>query len=117
MEINNGMVRFDFPKNLSNGTSNITGTSSIINKNIIITAIANNINQKLYINSNLEASISNAIATPSISSALIYLGSHNEGVLCTKFNLGELIIYDRALSTKELDSVTKYLSKKWGIKI
>jgi hypothetical protein len=117
LEINSGMVRFDFPKNISNGTSNITGTSSIINKNIIITAIANNINQKLYINSNLEASISNAIATPSISSALIYLGSHNEGVLCTKFNLGELIIYDRALSAKELDSVTKYLSKKWGIKI
>ena len=52
LEINSGMVRFDFPKNLSNGTSNITGTSSIINKNIIITAIANNINQKLYINSN-----------------------------------------------------------------
>ena len=114
LEINNGIVRFDFP------TVNklVMGTSSVINKNIIITAIANNINQKLYINSVVPVSIANTNTIPTSSSAPIYLGANDgSGVLPTKFNFGELIIYDRALNDREINLITAYLSKKWGIKI
>jgi len=114
LEINNGIVRFDFP------TVNklVMGTSSVINKNIIITAIANNINQKLYINSVVPVSIANTNTIPTSSSAPIYLGANDgSGGLPTKFNFGELIIYDRALIDREINLITAYLSKKWGIKI
>ncbi len=113
LEINAGKTRFDFPY------VNVMAIadSSIINKNVIITALADKVNQKLYINSVLEKNVANTNTVTTTSSAQIYLGANNGGGLYTKFNLGELIIYDRALSAKELDSVTKYLSKKWGIKI
>jgi len=113
-EINDGKARFDFP----NSGKNAIMASSVVNKNIIITGISNKSNQKLYINSNMESNISNAdnVFIPNSSSG-IYLGRDVLDRYHTNFNLGELIIYDRALTAKELDSVTKYLSKKWAIKI
>lgn len=115
LEINSGNFRFDFPKD---AYTNVVGTNSISNKNVIITALADKVNQKIYINSVLEKSVANTNEVTTTSSSQIYLGSNNESnFLYTKFNLGELIIYDRALTAKELDLVTKYLSKKWAIKI
>lgn len=113
LEINSGKPRFDFP------FANIKAISalSIINKNVIIAALADKINQKIYVNSVLENNIDNSNTVPATSSLQIYLGANTGGSLYTNFNLGELIIYDRALTTKELDLVTKYLSKKWAIKI
>lgn len=113
-EINNGKARFDFP----NPAKNAIMASSVVNKNIIITGISNKSNQKLYINSNMESNISNMDNTNITSSAsTIFLGTNYNGYFPTNFNFGELIIYDRALTDKELDLVTKYLSKKWAIKI
>ena len=114
LEINSGNVRFDFPVDYN---TNIVGTNSISNKNVIITALADKINQKIYINSVLEKNVANTNTVATTSSSQIYLGKNNEYGLNTNFNFGELIIYDRALTTKELDLVTKYLSKKWAIKI
>jgi prepilin-type N-terminal cleavage/methylation domain-containing protein len=113
LEINSGKPRFDFPY------ANVMAVSglSIINKNVIITALADKVNQKIYINSVLENNILNANTVPATSSLQIYLGANTGGGLYTNFNFGELIIYDRALTIKEMDLVTKYLSKKWGIKI
>ena len=113
-EINNGKARFDFP----NSGKNAIMASSVVNKNIIITGISNKSNQKLYINSNMESNISNTDNTNITSSAsTIFLGKNYNNYFPTNFNFGELIIYDRALTAKELDLVTKYLSKKWAIKI
>jgi prepilin-type N-terminal cleavage/methylation domain-containing protein len=113
-EINDGKVRFDFP----NPSRNATMNSSAVNKNIIITGISNKSNQKLYVNSILEVEIVNADNVYiSNSSGGIYLGRNVSDQFPTNFNFGELIIYDRALTIKEMDLVTKYLSKKWGIKI
>ena len=118
LEINGGITRFDFPSSSKNAIGSSPSTPSIINKNIIIAAIANKSRQKLYVNSILEADISNADnVSISNSSDSIYLGRNNQNQFPTNFNFGELIIYDRALTTKELDLVTKYLSKKWAIKI
>ena len=114
LEINDGKVRFDFP----NPGKNAIMASSVVNKNIIITGISNKSNQKLYINSNMEYDISNTDNTNITSSAsTIFLGKNYNDYFPTNFNFGELIIYDRALTAKELDLVTKYLSKKWAIKI
>jgi prepilin-type N-terminal cleavage/methylation domain-containing protein len=114
LEINNGKVRFDFP----NPDKNATMTFSAVNKNIIITGISNKSNQKLYINSNLESNIANSDNINITSSAsTFFLGKNYNDSFPTNFNFGELIIYDRALTVKEMDLVTKYLSKKWGIKI
>jgi prepilin-type N-terminal cleavage/methylation domain-containing protein len=114
LEINNGKIRFDFPQD---NYAKIVGINSIHNKNLIITAIADKVNQKIYINSTLEASNKNTTAISSSTPSQIYLGANTGGSLYTNFNFGELIIYDRALTIKEMDLVTKYLSKKWGIKI
>jgi prepilin-type N-terminal cleavage/methylation domain-containing protein len=114
LEINNGKIRFDFPQD---NYTKIVGINSIHNKNLIITAIADKVNQKIYINSTLEASNTNTTAISSSTPSQIYLGKNIFDQFPTQFNFGELIIYDRALSARELDSVTKYLSKKWGIKI
>jgi prepilin-type N-terminal cleavage/methylation domain-containing protein len=114
LEINSGKVRFDFPKDY---LANIVGSSSIIKKNIIITAIADKVNQKIYVNSVLEKTSVNSNTVPATSSLPIYFGANADDSLYTNFNFGELIIYDRALTIKEMDLVTKYLSKKWGIKI
>jgi prepilin-type N-terminal cleavage/methylation domain-containing protein len=115
LEINNGKIRFDFPQD---NYTKIVGINSIHNKNLIITAIADKVNQKIYINSTLEASNKNTTAISSSTPSQIYLGANTGGSLyTTNFNFGELIIYDRALTIKEMDLVTKYLSKKWGIKI
>jgi hypothetical protein len=32
-------------------------------------------------------------------------------------DIGEIIIFDRALKTEERQSIEKYLGQKWGIKI
>lgn len=114
LEINGGKPRFDFPNDTN---TNIVGTNSIFNKNVIITAIADKVNQKIYINSILEKNVANTNTIATTSSSQIYLGSNTGGGYYTNFNFGELIIYDRALTIKEMDLVTKYLSKKWGIKI
>jgi len=114
LEINGGKIRFDFPQD---NYTTIVGINSIRNKNLIITAIADKVNQKIYINSTLEASNTNTTAISSSTPSQIYLGKNIFDEYPTQFNFGELIIYDRALSARELDSVTKYLSKKWGIKI
>lgn len=115
LEINGGKIRFDFPKDSGNA---LIGINSIFNNNSIVTAIANKISQRIFINSALQASVANTNSINLSSSSLpIYLGRNHLNQFYTKFNFGELIIYDRALTDKELDSVTKYLSQKWAIKI
>ena len=32
-------------------------------------------------------------------------------------SMGEIIIFDRALTAEEIDSIESYLGKKWGIKV
>jgi hypothetical protein len=92
--------------------------TSVINKNIIITAIAKKTRQELFINSKSEKYLNTTIDPYYfLNSGGIYLGRNSGVQFPTNLNFGELIIYDRALTIKEMDLVTKYLSKKWGIKI
>ncbi len=113
-EINNGKIRFDFP-----APNFITITSDVLsNKNLIIMATSDKINQKLFINNQLASSLANSNGLPSNLSSPLLLGIHSDYAnLLTKFYLGELIIFDRALNNKEINLIVSYLSQKWGIKI
>ena len=113
-EINNGKIRFDFPTGAFNAITN----NVLSNKNLIIMATSDKINQKLFINNQLATSLTNSNGLSSNLSSPLLLGIHSDYTsLLTKFNLGELIIYDRALNDREINLITAYLSKKWGIKI
>ena len=113
LEINSGKLRFDFP------TYNISvySTSIVNKKNVIVTATADNVNQKIFINSLLQQSQVNNINIPTSSLAYFHLGINPGGTLATKFYFGELIIYDVALNDSQINLINKYLSQKWGIKI
>jgi hypothetical protein len=81
-------------------------------------ATSDKINQKLFINNQLATSLANSNGLSSNLSSPLLLGIHSDYTnLLTKFYLGELIIYDRALNDREINLITAYLSKKWGIKI
>ena len=87
------------------------------NKNLIIMAMSNKINQSLFINNQLSISKENNQGLASDSSTQILIGINPGPNLPTKLNFGELIIYDRALNNKEINLIASYLSQKWGIKI
>jgi len=112
-EVNNGKIRFDFPV-----VNNLIITDNPqTNKNLIIMAMSNKINQSLFINNQLSISKENNQGLVSNSSTQILIGINPGPNLPTKLNFGELIIYDRALNNKEINLIASYLSQKWGIKI
>jgi prepilin-type N-terminal cleavage/methylation domain-containing protein len=118
LEINGGIARFDYPSGGNMVKADPPDATSVINKNIIITAIAKKTRQELFINSKSEKYLNTTIDPYYfLNSGGIYLGRNSGVQFPTNLNFGELIIYDRALTIKEMDLVTKYLSKKWGIKI
>jgi len=113
LEINNGKIRFDFPV-IDNS---IITDNPQTNKNLIIMAMSNKINQSLFINNQLSTSKENNQGLVSNSRTQILIGINLFSNLPTKLNFGELIIYDRALNNKEINLIASYLSQKWGIKI
>lgn len=52
-------------------------------------------------------------------SSTIRIGATPDGDAVAKWNglIGEVVIFERSLKNEEIQSVEKYLSKKWGIKI
>lgn len=50
-------------------------------------------------------------------SGKFYLGSYRGAEYFTQGNIGEVIVYGRALKPEERKSVEKYLGQKWGVKI
>ena len=114
LEINNGKIRFDFPT----PSYIIVTNNSLSNKNLILMAMSDKINQRLFINNQLSASLTNSLGLANNLISPLFLGVHNDyASLITKFYLGELIIYDRALNSKEINLINDYLSRKWGIKL
>lgn len=54
-----------------------------------------------------------------VAGATFRLGAEQPAISEIKWNgyIAEIIIFERALKNEEIDSIEKYLSKKWGIKI
>ncbi len=67
------------------------------------------VGKKIYVNGVLAGSSSNTNNLSNIST--LKVGNGYQG------NLGEVIIFARALKKEERQSVESYLSKKWGVKI
>ena len=101
----------DFPNDTG---GKLSGTSSVLQKSIILTLDKNSTTQSIFINGISDSSQSNTLTlTPFISN--ITIAADNDGSLFSQMYLSELIIYDRSLSTQERKDVERYLGRKYNI--
>lgn len=109
-------------KNTCDGNNYIT---SVTYKALNNTSVANNI--EVHINGvaysdNVAVARTNNIAgstaaiTLSTSSSNLTIGSRDSGADQFKGDIGEIIMYNKRLSSNERISVENYLKQKWGIK-
>lgn len=95
----------------ANNATWITPNNDVI---IVMRYNGSSLSYKVNSNSFTNIAVSNGPASSSVSQDL-YIGARNTGILPISGQIGEIIIYDRPLSDIEVDSVMKYLNKKWGI--
>jgi hypothetical protein len=111
IEINaSNKIRFD-------SISNNIVSSSNANNYFIMSGTQNDATQYLYINGALEASSAN-VPSPTPFTSNLNLGCRFEGGgYFATGEVGEVIIFSRALSDLERKEIEQYLSKKWSIKL
>lgn len=107
-----------------NGASNLdtlsytltSGTSLIMDRYYNPTANSST----LYVNgtsvSTSTASVSGTYGTVSLDGVLC-IGNHSAAARTFGGDIGEFIMFDRALKSEERKAVEQYLGKKWGIKV
>jgi hypothetical protein len=89
-------------------------TSAIsFNQPVILTALRDNINDKFYKNNSLQQSTVSPFTTN--QSFNFYIGSATSGAFYDGY-ISEIIYYDRALKSDELQAVSDYLTKKYNIR-
>jgi prepilin-type N-terminal cleavage/methylation domain-containing protein len=100
-------------------TDETTPANSVVtNKFQIFIFTYNQTDRKIYINGVYQTGDSpSARASTSINNTIGLTCSNCGGKEYLNGAIAELIIYDRALYTKEREDVEKYLAKKWSIKI
>ena len=109
--------------------SRISGSGSVTNTVVndqaaIGTVIWDSVNTtngfKMYTNGSQKALATSGTSVASVPSSL-YIGRYFTGSgfydRYFKGYIGEIIMYDRALTTEERKAVEKYLGKKWGVKL
>lgn len=111
------VMRFDCP----NGTNGLlTGTTNIGNSLEIITLFKSDTKQTIYLNGTSEATQGNSLSFSSSFSSEMLIGRYTADdnvALATAMDLGEVIIFSRALKTEERKSIESYLSRKWKINL
>jgi hypothetical protein len=75
----------------------------------------NRISQILVNNQNAGPASSQASGVNAISQHIGIMGSGTTGVSPTRGDVGEILMYDAALTTSEMSAVSDYLMTKWGI--
>ncbi len=96
---------------LVSSTINLTGQAKIIS------GIRAYNSMQLRVNGQLVSSRSDSTNTPDIAqTGLLEIGAQSSSSWFDG-EIGEIIIFNRALSNIERDSVEQYLSTKWGIKL
>jgi hypothetical protein len=75
----------------------------------------NRISQILVNNQNAGPASSQASGVNAISQHIGIMGSGTTGTGPTRGDVGEILIYDAALTTSEMSAVSDYLMTKWGI--
>lgn len=105
------------------GATSYAYTTLVVKNNLtyIASVIDDGSASNLYLNGGSTLGTGNSIGSVAIGNAYPFnIGYYNSfGTRQQFFNgyFAELIIYDRALTTKERQSVEKYLSQKWKIKV
>lgn len=100
------------------GTSGFIDSTQSIANNFIISAVKDSNTQYLYMNGALSVSGANAQSLTSFSNQLTVGGYRPQAsALAAKSYIGEVIMFNRALSDFERQQIEQYLSKKWGIKL
>ncbi|MDA0902032.1 MAG: prepilin-type N-terminal cleavage/methylation domain-containing protein [Proteobacteria bacterium] len=108
---------FDFYDDVAGGrltsTSNVVGANNIFTVTKAITGT-----QTIYINGAQDATQTNTNTAFTAVSMPLHIGARDaiSSSPCA-INIGEIIIYDRALKDYEREDVERYLSKKWKIDI
>lgn len=103
----------------ANDLSSYSGSVSTNKLQIFSFVYDNTVGRKVYIDG---ISKSDLLATTNRNSATTpnYISNPaglNSNVTTLDGYIGEIIVYDRALTTQERQDIEKYLGKKWGIKI
>jgi hypothetical protein len=75
-------------------------------------------NLSIWVNGVKGGDVKENNATDSTNTSPLYIGCRgpSSGNVAGDFNVGEIIIYSRALSDIEISRVNQYLSQKWNIK-
>jgi len=117
-----GNTYFDFPHGTSTGRiyttldnkyTNVGNITTLIHKSSGVGNIRTN-GHKLFSTDTAQTAV-----IDTSSSATFYIGAQIVANATNPFkgNLGEVIIFNRALKEGEINSVEQYLSQKWGIKL
>lgn len=112
--LSNGVALFNHPS----ATDSLLGSKNIVNIPVILTFIADSTTKTIRINGSVDASQSQNGGV-SDATSIILIGAMQDSGSCLALNmeLGELAIFNRALTAKEISDIEKYLSKKWLITI
>lgn len=117
-ELSSGVLRFDFP-NGSSGSGVLSGSASSYNRNRIFTLEKTATTQTIYLDGASDATRSNSNTLANFTEDLA-IGIYNFGsdwLLGAQIDIGEIIIYPKALKTEERQAIEQYLGKKWGIDV
>ena len=118
--------RFDFANDggITPPASGLTsGATNILNKDIIMAAQSNSTTSTIYMNGNFDGSLTYAISSPLLTFApgtakeALYIGGNDTIVwnIPAAVRLGEIMIFNKQLSTSELSLAQSYLAIKYGI--
>ncbi len=113
-----GYIYFDFGPGGGSGRLGYAVGTDFYNNPKIVTLLHNADNySEIRINGTLVASKTTATATLTNASASLVFGNSSNGGTTTPFlgHIGEMIVFNRALTVEERSAVESYLSKKWGI--
>jgi type II secretory pathway pseudopilin PulG len=123
--INGGnMVRFIFGADtvrndiFDAGSPYPTATASIDTKPFIIRVINDGANAKLKINNEVEVVSTDTISGYNLANSSLpaAIGCRPDtSTVCLTGNIGEIIVFNRVLSSEENDAIQDYLNKKWKI--
>jgi hypothetical protein len=100
--------------NLKNGNSSgVVGVPYVVSARRI-----KSVNLSIWLNGAKQNDAQDNLGVSTINSSHLYIGcqGYNSGIGYGDFNVGEIIIYSRALSDVEILRVNQYLSQKWNIK-
>ncbi len=113
-------VVFDFGCCSTVGRLSTNSLSNFFDKDKIISFVKNSNNLDLRINFN-ETAVSNSLATatllPSLRAPIVIGKFRTDSNYFFNGNIGEIIIFDRALNENERKKIEEYLGEKWGILI